>query len=73
VILRQRKWDAAFLLIFNIASYRFEEEVVTAPLEEHFPRFTLEDSEHVCLIAPTSLPVTARRSICCRTNGTPGS
>ncbi len=51
VILRQRKWDAAFLLIFNIASYRFEEELVNAPLEEHSPRFTLEDSEHVCLIA----------------------
>jgi len=24
---------------------------VNVPLEEHFPRFTLEDSEHVCLIA----------------------
>jgi hypothetical protein len=30
---------------------RFEEELVNAPLEEHFPRFTLKDSEHVCRIA----------------------
>jgi hypothetical protein len=30
---------------------RFEEELVNASLEEYFPRFTFEDSEHVCLIA----------------------
>jgi hypothetical protein len=53
---------------------RFEEELVNAPLEEHFPRFTLEDSEHVRLIATyVTLPATARRSICCRTSGNPGS
>jgi hypothetical protein len=32
-------------------SCRFQEEFLSAPSEEHFPRFTLEDTEHVCVIA----------------------
>jgi hypothetical protein len=32
-------------------SCRFEEEFLIVRPEEHFPRFTLEDTEHVCVIA----------------------
>src|ERR1700730_10300808 len=32
-------------------SCRFQEEFFNVRPEEHFPRFTLEDTEHVCVIA----------------------
>jgi hypothetical protein len=34
-----------------VVGSRFKEEFLNVPLEQHFPRFTLEDNEHVCVIA----------------------
>jgi hypothetical protein len=37
--------------IAGVVNPIFQEEFLNLPPEEHFPRFTLEDTEHVCVIA----------------------